>query len=119
MGRELPLIDQIARLHQNVLRDLGIPTRITSVHRSRDKQKRLYDLYRFKLPGAPRYQPAPPGRSQHEYQAAYDLVALDNKNQSLVIAIGHELGLYTVPGDPPHFQLFDSSTWARLLENPL
>lgn len=107
-------IDEIAALHLAVLEQLGVPATLTSVHRTTAQQAKLYaERARNKYPVAK------PGFSQHEYAAAYDIVAHRASDQRVVEYVGRELGMQTTKNDPPHFQLFSDADWRQILaENP-
>lgn len=70
---------------------------LTSGYRSLSEQKRLYDR---SIRGDHPYPVAPPGRSQHNYGLAIDMVSTNND------ALGrywNSLGLHWSPTDAVHF----------------
>jgi len=92
----------------------GVRTRITSTFRSRHEQTRLWEQRKNSLLPA-----AAPGRSQHEYGLAFDIVAVDPQLQGWLGQLGESFGLiwggrFARP-DPPHFQLVHPSTWTAWL----
>lgn len=78
---------------------------VTSMRRSREQQRRLYDDY---LAGRSKYPAAPPGTSAHELGLAFDAVVHPREWQDaygeLWEAIGGTWGGRRF-NDPIHFQL--------------
>lgn len=75
MGTSLRELDgpekrRLAELLIRTLTAAGITVRITSVRRSMDEQRRLYQNF---LAGLSKYPAAPPGHSQHAVGNAFDI----------------------------------------------
>jgi hypothetical protein len=106
-------IVKIARLHLSILQRLGVAATVTSTIRSRAQQQELH-----RTRARRKYPVAEPGRSQHEFGAAYDLVAKRPSDQGLVVQVGRELGMVSPTNDPIHFQLYSAADWDRIIRNP-
>jgi len=76
--------------------------RITSVTRSRARQRALYN--RFKA-GRAQFPAAPPGRSLHEYALAWDMVTDPYSVLDTLGAWWNQLGGHWSPKDRIHFGL--------------
>lgn len=91
-------------------RKLGFTVRVTSGVRSSERQRELYANR-----GTSPYPVAPPGRSQHEYGLAVDLVAKPYEFQNFLVDWWLSAGGYWSADDPIHFAVFDPATWSRIL----
>lgn len=90
---------------------LGVTVEVTSVRRSEDEQRRLYQRW---LAGKNRYPVARPGESAHQYGAAWDST-VKPEHQDLWNAIRRAFG-WNVPGnDLVHAELPDWDAWRSAL----
>lgn len=109
------MIEEYAQLLLEVAGALGVPARITSIHRTREKQA---EIYRTRGP-ASSLPAAPPGTSTHEYGLAFDAVAVRSELQPVLGVIGEAIGLYWggrfSRRDPVHFQLVSPADWHKVL----
>lgn len=80
-----------------VARQYGLKPRVTSTFRSISEQRRLYEEYQS---GRSKYPAAPPGRSQHNYGLAFDMIAED---LNWLGAVWKHWGGYWSSTDPIHF----------------
>lgn len=100
-----PLAD-IVRTVQKAARKQGFTVTITSGYRSKADQKALQELKN-------QYPVATPGKSQHQYGFAVDLVAKPWDRQSVLVSWMKSAGVYWLgASDPVHFQVFTPSEWA-------
>lgn len=109
------MIEAYAALLIEVASALGVRAKITSIHRSTEKQA---EIYRSRGPNSS-LPAAAPGTSTHEYGLAFDAVALQGELQPTLGAIGEALGLYWggrfSRRDPVHFQLVSPAAWRQVL----
>jgi len=76
--------------------------RITSVQRSRARQRALYNRF---LSGRAQFPAAPPGRSMHEYALAWDMVTEPFSALDRLGAIWKQLGGSWHTSDRIHFSI--------------
>lgn len=88
----------------------GFKVKVTSGWRSRERQQELYDA-RASNP----YPVARPGRSQHEYGFAVDMVATPGTFQGVLGSWWKSAGGFWSPSDAIHFQVFSPADWSRIL----
>lgn len=84
----------------DLARQYSMQPRITSVFRSHGEQQRLYDRYRQGLSDLPA---APPGKSQHQYGLAFDMVVREPTDQAWLGQVWNAWGGRWVAGDRVHF----------------
>jgi len=104
------LIAPVVKVFVDVFREFGVRITVTSGTRSSEKQVELYQG-RATNP----YPVARPGRSQHEFGVAVDMVASPREAQSLLGEVWGELGLYWSASDQVHFQVFTPVQWSQVL----
>lgn len=96
-----PELQPAAEYLIGAIREAGYPVRVTSVLRSSERQAALYAEYRA---GRHPYPVAPPGRSQHEYGLAWDMVVEPYEILSYVGPVWQSWGgAWGGQGDPIHF----------------
>lgn len=95
------------------VRRRGIPIRVTSTYRSRDKQARLYQAW---LARGKRGLPAArPGLSTHEWGVAFD-VKVDPLHDATVASVARQHGLvWFGERDRVHYDIFGPAAWNALL----
>jgi hypothetical protein len=102
------LIGPLVRAFVSAFADAGIRVTVTSGVRTRAQQE--------KLASSPNpYPVAAPGRSQHEFGVAVDMVANPREFQAVLGEVWKMLGLNWSASDEVHFAVFDNATWVRFL----
>jgi len=98
-----PWLQPYARWLVSVAPSLGARSvRITSVERSRARQRQLYNRF---LAGRAQFPAAPPGRSMHEYALAWDMVTEPFSVLPLLGAYWNRVGGRWHASDKIHFSL--------------
>lgn len=94
----------------------GLQVTVTSTFRSAVQQAALYRRRaQQRAAGLDVLPAAPPGRSQHEYGLAFDMVENRGRTRELV-QLAQALGLtWAGPKDPVHFQVIPQALWSRIL----
>lgn len=104
------LISDLVRVFIDVFAEAGIKIKVTSAYRTAEEQRAI-----FAQAEANPYPVARPGRSQHEYGVAVDMVATPRENQAALGTVWNALGLYWSPSDEVHFAVFSPTMWAQVL----
>lgn len=94
-----PWLRQYAYYFYDWLRQQGVNPRVTSVYRSRGKQRILYERY---MRGESELPAAPPGKSKHQYGLAFDIVT---DNPQLAGEAWKYMGGKWWSSDPVHFEV--------------
>lgn len=105
------IIGPIADAVIAAFRQLGVRLKKTSEWRSIERQRELYENR-----GSSPYPVARPGRSQHEYGLAVDMVADPRIHQNTVGEVWNQLGLFWNVSDPIHFAVFSAQKWREVLD---
>lgn len=100
-----PIVDAIV----SVFAEFGIKIYVTSGFRTREKQKQLYESGQ-ELPVAM------PGRSQHEYGVAVDMVVSPSTETQTLVDVWRNLGFYWDSSDYVHYAVFSPTDWFYVLE---